>query len=91
MTTDYRNILKGHIDRFLRAKYTYEQFAEQYLRVFIDEMPDEALSSYELELYGDVQEKAEWTTAEVDEEACAYGWMNIEEFRSWLSEQRTKL
>ena len=69
----------------MRKECSFEDFAAQYSRVFVDDMPDSELDPPELTSYGDVNEKAELTVRAPSEEDRKYGWMDIPVFRAWLA------
>ncbi len=86
--TDYRRLLDGLIQDVLDERLSMGQFQREYARKFIEEMPDDALTSAELEQYGAVHEKAEWTTRNPPAEDRAVGWMDALGFRNWLQNHR---
>jgi len=91
MSPDFKAMLAQMTDAFLGGKLTFEAFQEAYSRTFIDEMPDDALSATELEQYGEVHEKAEWTARAPSKEDRDHGWMDVAEFTNWLRAHRAKL
>lgn len=90
MTRDFRAELGELADSFLACKLTFDDFQAAYSRRFIDEMPDAALSSEELDYFGQIHEKAEWTSAAPPESDRKDGWLDIDEFKQWLAQHRRK-
>jgi hypothetical protein len=86
--TDYRRLLDELIQGVLDERLSMEQFQRQYSQCFIEKMPDDALTPRELEQYGAVHEKAEWTTRNPPTEDRAVGWMDASGFRDWLQAHR---
>lgn len=86
--TEYRRVLDGLIQSVLEERLSVEQFQREYSKCFIEEMPDDALSPTELDQYGAVHEKAEWTTHNPPKEDRAVGWMDASGFREWLKAHR---
>lgn len=81
---NYRERLDALIDSFITEKVSLEQFQSEYTRCFIDEIPDSGLTDLELEHYGAIHEKAEWTARSPDPESRQHGWHDANEFRDWL-------
>lgn len=91
MNPDSKQRLAGLIDEFLEGALAFDAFQEAYSRAFIDELPEDALSSAELGAYGDVHERAEWTAPAPSPEDRAHGWMDVAEFSDWLRAHRVAL
>ncbi len=79
-----RQYLTMLIDEFLAGRIAFDAFAARYSDQFIDEMPENALDDDELEWFGAVHEKIEWTSPAPDPESRRYGWVDIPQFRQWL-------
>ena len=88
MSRDFRAELKTLVDGYLARQMSFDEFAARYSTSFIDEMPDSALNETELEVFGAVHEKAEWTSAAPSSEERGYGWKDVDEFTSWLRGHR---
>lgn len=87
---DFRDRFNGLIDEFLSGDISLQAFQQRYEKAFIEEMPDSALDDTELEIYGAIHEKSEWTTVEPTAEDKRYGWLNPVEFKTWLTDYRTR-
>lgn len=82
--TDFRAKLDALMTDFLAGHTAFEEFQRAYSACYIDEVADAAFSPEEVEHYGDVHEKAEWTSPAPTEEERQYGWVTRAEFREWL-------
>jgi hypothetical protein len=81
---DFRERLDAIMDSFLTGQVPFEKFQHNYSDCYIDEQADAAFSPEEIDHYGGVHEKAEWTSASPTEEERKYGWIDASEFRTWL-------
>ncbi len=88
---DYTAKLIRMIDAFLSGAQPFETFQSEYSRCFIDEVPELELTSSMADHYGAVHEKSEWTANSPTAEERAYGWIDVDEFRSWLRTYRESL
>lgn len=79
-----RQYLRNLIDEYLTESIEFDDFAHRYSSYFIDEMDDGELDDDELEWYGAVHERAEWTDVAPDPESRSDGWMDVTQFRDWL-------
>ncbi len=79
-----RDLLRDLIDGYLTGGMSFASFQAAYAQHFIEEMPDTALSPEELERYGAVHEKAEWTSPAPSQQERGFGWMDEAEFSAWL-------
>jgi hypothetical protein len=82
------SVLDQLIDHFLTGRISFDDFATDYSRVFIDDLPDDALSPEDLTKYGDINEIAELTTPTPTDEDRQCGWITITEFKEWLEAHR---
>ncbi len=87
MGEDVKSRLRALIDEFLSGGLPFEAFQEAYSKRFIDEA-DAVLSPTDLEYYGDIHERAEWTARNPPPQDRSYGWMSIGDFTRWLSDVR---
>jgi hypothetical protein len=88
---NYKGQFNALIDDYLAGHLGFDAFQEAYSRCFIDKMPDGAVTKQELELYGLVHEKAEWTSPAPSQEERKHGWMDVRAFTDWLREHRRRL
>jgi hypothetical protein len=72
----------------LAGHLPFDDFAREYSRVFIDAIPDSALSAAELSEFGEINEKAELTGPAPSAEDRKYGWMDVSEVKAWLAANR---
>ena len=82
--TNFREKLDALIDSFLARRLEFVEFQRRYSACYIDEQADAEFSPEEVDHYGVVHEKAEWTSPSPTEEERRYGWIDQAEFRSWL-------
>ncbi|MGD9850209.1 MAG: hypothetical protein AB7T38_02970 [Nitrospirales bacterium] len=54
------------------------------LRFFLEEVPDDSLSSDDMRFLGYVQEMLDSTGADITEEERGHGWMSNEEYVIWV-------
>lgn len=88
---NYVQALNALIDKFLDRSISLAEFQQRYSDLFVDEIPDEGLPKALWEAYGEIHEKAEWTTADPPPADRKDGWLDGEEFRQWLIRQREGL
>jgi len=80
-----REQLDALMDQFLYAQMPFADFQQAYSDLFTEERACDDLSDEEIEHYGAVHEKAEWTSPALDDESRSYGWIDPAEFRWWLT------
>jgi hypothetical protein len=84
MDRDFRTELLQLIEAFLAGRIDFLAFQKAYSRIFIDEIPEGVLPSNELSFFGDIHEKAEWTTSNPPQQDRTNGWIDERQFREWL-------
>src|SRR5262245_33819343 len=84
---DYKEHLLSMIEHLVRGEWSVPEFEKHYYLFYVEEVPDEALSDVDSSFFGSVQERLDWTHAEPDATSRGYGWLNHEEFRSWVVEE----
>jgi len=72
------------MEAFLAEEMTFETFQQAYSSCYADDEGDATFSPEEVDHYGVVHEKAEWTTENPTAEERRYGWVTPGEFREWL-------
>ncbi|MDZ4259570.1 MAG: hypothetical protein U0974_09125 [Gemmatimonadales bacterium] len=82
--TDPKAQLDELITIYLNGGSTFDSFQRDYSRILIDDAVDADFSMDEIDYYGDVHEKAEWTAEDLLEEERAVGWIDESQFREWL-------
>jgi hypothetical protein len=80
-----REDLDALMDKFLAGQMPFAEFQQAYSDRFIDENACSEFSVEEVDHYGAVHEKAEWTSPSPTDEDRSYGWINPAEFKTWLS------
>ena len=83
--TDRRYRLDHLMDVFLDGRSSFTEFQAAYSACYADEEVDAHFSSAEIDRYGGVHEKAEWTSVSPKAEDRTYGWIDVPEFQRWLS------
>lgn len=83
--TDYRERLDQIIDSFLAQRVPFDAFQRAYSDCYIDEQADAGFTAEEIDHYGVVHEKAEWTSTAPAEEDRKNGWLDVAQFREWLA------
>lgn len=92
--TDPKTRLDELITIYLNGGSTFASFQSAYSSSYIDDEADVDFSGDEIDYYGGVHEKAEWTADNLLEEERAVGWIDESQFRAWLQEHvrnRSKL
>jgi hypothetical protein len=72
------------IDKLLAGRMPFAEFQRAYSDRFIDENACSEFRVEEVDHYGAVHEKAEWTTPSPTDEDRSYGWIDPAEFKAWL-------
>jgi hypothetical protein len=86
-----RAFLLNSIDMLLRNEISVPEFRARYYDYYVDELPEWALSDDEEEFFGAVHEKLDWVDKTPDAESRKAGWIDHEEFKSWLRIHRDSL
>ena len=71
------------IDRYLAGELTFREFEITYANCYIDNAADAYFSSAEVDHYGAVLERSEWTSPSPSEEERGYGYFDPSEFKTW--------
>jgi len=69
----------------MRDELTFDAFQRAYAECYIDDEADAAFRPDEIDHYSAVHEKVEWTVRSPTDEDRSYGYVNPQEFRSWLT------
>ena len=85
----YRKRLDEMVDQFLRGARGFEEFQRAYSACYADENADRDFSATEVEYYGAIHEKAEWTASAPPLEERELGWMDVGDFTRWLRSHTT--
>ncbi len=83
--SDPRTQLDELIDCYLDGDLDFTAFQQAYSRRYVDEGADRNFSGAEVDHYGVVHEKAEWTAISPTLEDRSYGWIDPSEFKTWLT------
>ncbi len=82
--TTYQRKLDGLVRDFQTKQMSLRDFQRAYSACFADENADAKFSPAEVDHYGQIHEKAEWTAAAPSAEERSFGWLDEQGFRSWL-------
>ena len=77
--------LLAMVDSLLDEKITVEEFREAYVPLVNDERADE-LTDEEVNYFGLIDTRIDFTERNPDPESIEVGFMNYEQFISWLKE-----
>ena len=82
----YQAKLDSIVRDFENGRLNFRDFQAAYSACYADENADAEFTPSEVEYYGAIHERAEWTTAAPTPEESGYGWLNEDGFRAWLTE-----
>ena len=83
---DYQYTLLKMVAHLLDGTWTVSEFRDNYYDFYLEEVPDEAISEFDADFFGLIQEKLDWTDENPDPESRKYGWMDEAEFVKWVRE-----
>jgi len=83
MTTP-QSRLEALVEAFRAKRLDLTGFQREYSACYADENADAGFTPEQVDFYGTIHEKAEWTTAAPSSEARSYGWLDEDGFRAWL-------
>lgn len=84
----YEASLLAMIDAVLTRTWSVTEFESSYYDFYLDEVPDQALTEYEHEFFGRVQEQLDLVAEHPDPVSRRDGWMDHPEFLEWLETKR---
>ncbi len=84
MPASAKRDLDALIERYLAGDLSFVAFQRAYSSRFIDDNACVEFSVEEVDHYGAVHEKAEWTSQSPNAEDRSYGWIDPAEFKWWL-------
>lgn len=76
------------IEEFLNSSLSFDEFQRRYSELYIDREADRNFQAHDVDYYGGVHEKAEWTAQSPTAEERGYGWLTVDEYRRWLADHR---
>ena len=91
MKQGFRKRLDELVDGFVAGDCGFEDFQRKYSATYADEVADRDFSPEEIEHYGAIHERAEWTAVAPSPEERGLGWLDIGEFTRWLKGHRGSL
>lgn len=83
---NYKKDLTEKINKLINGSTTVPEFEKEYSSYYLNEVPDDALNETEDIFFGLVQEKLDWIAELPTEEEKKNGYLNYEEYTSWLKE-----
>ncbi len=81
----YTKRLDELVDSFLTEILGFDEFARLFSELYIEEVPDDALSDDATLWYGEIHEKFSWTAPDLQRQAQRDGWMMPDQFYGWLT------
>lgn len=79
-----RTALDRLIADFLKEQMTLEDFQRRYSASYADDEADKDFLPAEVEYYGSIHERAEWTAKSPNLDDRKHGWRNEAELKAWL-------
>ncbi len=81
---DPRIHLRELIEKFLAARLAFDAFQQSYSKAYADDEADRDFSREDVDFFGTIHEKAEWTMKSPSAEDRVDGWLDEAEFAAWL-------
>lgn len=85
MMTTFQQRLLALVKDFQEHRLTFPEFQRAYSSCYADENADQGFDARDVEFYGAIHEKAEWTTEAPTDEERGHGWLDVKGFGSWLN------
>lgn len=70
---------------YLDREIGFDEFELLFSELFLNRIPEGALSDAHLDAFGEINEKLMSTSAAPSAEARSFGWIDLEQFRQWLA------
>jgi hypothetical protein len=84
---DHRAELLRLVHRVAQGGWPVPEFERAYGEYWVEDLPDGALSEADSAFFEAIQEKLQWTGRDPSAESRQSGWIDYEEFRTWVTEQ----
>jgi hypothetical protein len=84
---DHRAALLRLIQPVVHGGWPVHKFEHAYGEYWIEDLPEGALSETDFDFFAAVYEKLQWAGRDPSAESRQSGWIDYEEFRTWLGEQ----
>ena len=72
------------INRLIDGVWNVTEFRENYYDYFIEDTIEDNLTESELEFFGEIHEKLDWTDKNPSNEDRSYGWIDEKEYVVWV-------
>lgn len=72
------------VEHLIEGEWSVDQFRDEYYDYYLEEVPDDALSDEETELFGSIQEKLDWADPNPNKESRQYGWLDHHQYVQWV-------
>jgi len=82
-----RELLKETVSAFLDGRMGFEPFEAEYRQRYWDESSTEFQLRDEIDLFGDIIERLDWTGRHPPKRDRDDGWIDHGQFRDWLSKR----
>ena len=79
-----KNELMSMINRLIDGVWNVTEFRENYYDYFIEDTIEDNLTESELEFFGEIHEKLDWTDKNPSNEDRSYGWIDEKEYVVWV-------
>lgn len=83
MTGSARDLARV-VKHYLRGEIAFDEFESFFSGLFLDEIPEGALSAADLDRFGSINERLSWTSQCPTPEERDSGWIDRSQFRAWL-------
>jgi hypothetical protein len=81
---NYREELLNKINKLINKDWDVPTFEKEYYQFYLEKVPQDSLTTSEVNFFGLVQEKLDWTSKNPSEEEKGYGWADHETYIKWL-------
>ena len=81
---NYAEELLNKINMLLSGKWDVSKFESEYYNYYLDQVPSKLLTNNEIDFFGLVQEKLDWTSPNPTEEERKNGWADHNVYKNWL-------
>ena len=86
--TDMEGVLLDLIDHYLAGSLSFNDFRRAYYYTYLREPAVDEIPRDRGEFFSRAQERLDWTDSYPDAGSRSDGWIDVGEYRDWLSEMR---
>ncbi len=84
MAKEFEEKLLSKISNFINSEQSLDKFYDDYYLFFVDKIPEDALDNNQFKFFGTIQEKWDFVTEDPSEDDRKYGYINVEEYKTWI-------